>query len=954
MSIGSLTFLNPPILLALLALPLIWWLLRATPPAPSRIPFPAIRLLKGLINRDTTPARSPWWLTLIRMLAAALLIGALSEPVLNAFKGELKGSGPVVLVVDNGWAAAGHWEERQQMLSLLVADAERQSRPVILVPTAQGPRKQQPVLESPKAALDRITTIEPLPYAPDRLAAAEALAAALEQHPNASIFWLSDGLEGRDASAFAERLVGLAGSGGQVSAVLPSAGREALGVRRSSATGGKLAGEILSPGTAEHEGVVLALSSRGQRLGEARFRLAAGAQSVAVELDLPLELRNQVARLELAGVRSAGAVHLLGSGARWNRVGLVSGVGLEQSQPLLSPLYYIERALLPYAELVRDDDANTASAIESLLRQNVSVMMLADIGNLVGATLERVSEWVDNGGILVRFAGPRLEQGGDALMPVALRLGGRALGGALSWSTPQPLGTFESTTPFAGLVAPPDVLISRQVLADPALLQDDNLVWARLADGTPLVTAQKRGSGWIVLFHVTASPEWSNLPISGLFVEMLQRVIGLTGLAAPAGRGGVAAAEQAATAAIDPAVLAPVETLNGFGQLGAPPATAQPLPAEVSAQLEPSAVHPPGLYGPPGKARALNVVGKDTTLAALRSLPSGMAGLSYRADEARPLKPSLFLAAIGLVMLDILAVMALQAGVGLARARKVAAAVAMLVAAVLLTPEFAQAQETPAAGAGGAPLTDDAFALKAALKTHFAYVVTGDAETDETSRLGLAGLARVLNLRTAVQNAEPMGVDITRDELSFFPILYWPVTSQQQELDEAAATRVNAFMREGGLIIFDTRDLSQATLSLGGVGPGTEALQRVTSRLDIPRLEPVPPDHVLGKSFYLLRSFPGRFDGGETWVEATDTSEAGAERQRHTDGVSSIIITSNDLAAAWAMDDDGRPLYAVVPGGEEQREMAYRVGVNIVMYALTGNYKADQVHVPALLERLGQ
>ena len=108
------------------------------------------------------------------------------------------------------------------------------------------------------------------------------------------------------------------------------------------------------------------------------------------------------------------------------------------------------------------------------------------------------------------------------------------------------------------------------------------------------------------------------------------------------------------------------------------------------------------------------------------------------------------------------------------------------------------------------------------------------------------------------------------------------------------------------------------------------------------------------KSFYLLRSFPGRWDGGQLWVEAIAEAEDGERRGRVSDGVTSIMITSNDLAAAWALDDRGRPLYNVVPGGELQREMAFRSGINIVMHALTGNYKADQVHVPALLERLGQ
>ena len=140
-----------------------------------------------------------------------------------------------------------------------------------------------------------------------------------------------------------------------------------------------------------------------------------------------------------------------------------------------------------------------------------------------------------------------------------------------------------------------------------------------------------------------------------------------------------------------------------------------------------------------------------------------------------------------------------------------------------------------------------------------------------------------------------------------------------------------------------------------GSATQSKALSRLIGQLDVPPLEPVPETHVLTKSFYLMRDFPGRWDGGTLWVEAQPEGEADrSERSRRTDGVSSIVVTSNDLASAWALDEHNRPLYATVPGGEVQREMAFRAGVNLVMYALTGNYKADQVHVPALLERLGQ
>jgi hypothetical protein len=157
-------------------------------------------------------------------------------------------------------------------------------------------------------------------------------------------------------------------------------------------------------------------------------------------------------------------------------------------------------------------------------------------------------------------------------------------------------------------------------------------------------------------------------------------------------------------------------------------------------------------------------------------------------------------------------------------------------------------------------------------------------------------------------------------------------------------------------VLFDTRDqLERSTTAntLSGT-PAVERLRQMLSSLDVPPLEPVPADHVLTKAFYLLNDFPGRYAGGPLWVEASDTEERADRPAQAGDGVSTILVTENNFAAAWATDDNGQYLYPTIPADPLQREMAYRVGVNIVMYTLTGNYKADQVHVPALLERLGQ
>src|SRR5581483_5317104 len=306
-------------------------------------------------------------------------------------------------------------------------------------------------------------------------------------------------------------------------------GHEALGVVAGVATGGRLDAQVLRAEGAARTGILHAMSARGQRLGEAPFTLGAGETRAIASFDMPLELRNQVTRVEIAGERSAGAVHLLDSRSQWHRVGLISGASREEAQPLLAPLYYIERALQPFAEIAKTEDSNLATGIDSLIKRNVSTLMLADIGTLPHDIKERVEQWVKKGGILVRFAGPRLEKGGDDLLPVPLRLGGRSLGGALSWATPQPLAPFGSDDLFAGLTPPAEVLVQKQVLADPSGLGPEVKVWARLKDGTPLVTAARRGDGQVIFFHVTANSDWSNLPLSGLFVEMLRRIASLGG-----------------------------------------------------------------------------------------------------------------------------------------------------------------------------------------------------------------------------------------------------------------------------------------------------------------------------------------------------------------------------------------------------------------------------------------
>lgn len=929
-----LTFSVPLVLTALAALPAIWLLLRITPPQPRRVDFPPLKIMADLRPEQETPARTPWWLLLLRLMLAAFLILAAAGPIWNPLA-EDNNRSPLLMVLDNGFAAAHDWRDRMTLAAERIEAAGRDGRTVALVATADAPAAIEPA--SPAAALERLRSLKPQPHLQDRQAHLDSIRRFMESTPEAHIVWISDGVAGVDGQGFIDGLAQMAD--GQRITVLKAERAPALAVAGAENAGGQLNVTLVrTEPNGRDAGTVRALDLKSLPLADMRFAFDQNATEAKVAFDLPTEIRNAIARIEILGEASAGAVHLLDERGKRRRVGLVFGGTSDQAQPLLSPLYYIERALAPYSE-IRTGRGAVADAVSQLIDEQVSVLVMADVGGLDRETLGKVTAFVEKGGMLLRFAGSRLAAGNDELVPVRLRRGGRSLGGTLSWDTPKTFAPFTRESPYFGLPVPEEIGIRRQILAEP----DGDLqarTWASLADGTPIVTADKRGDGMIVLFHVTADTTWSNLPLSGLFVDMLRRTTALAG--AP---GDVNAEARNA----ENETVAPRLTLDGYGIFTSPPANARAVARNYAERA--NGEHPPGFYGPVDSSLAVNVLLPGDRLAPLDYAPLNARITPLAGAQTIDLRMPLFMLALALLLIDTLASLWLGGHLSnlTGRLRRAGAAAAIVLGASLLLAPVSDAS----AQDGRWPMMMES--TNPALVTRLAYVVTGDTQVDETSKAGLAGLTQVLSQRTALSPGEPIGIDLSRDEIAFYPLIYWPIVASRPMPSEAAIRRLDAFMKGGGTVIFDTRDAFGNRPDGAPTAEG-QYLRRMLASLDIPELEPVPADHVLTKTFYILDSFPGRYATGQTWVEALPpVPEGEASRPaRSGDGVSPIIITSNDLAAAWAVGQRGEWLYPVVGSDQRQREFSYRSGVNIVMYALTGNYKADQVHVPALLERLGQ
>lgn len=918
-----LAFAAPMVLVALAALPALYFLLRVTPPPPKRIPLPTIPLVKDLITPERQPARTPWWLLMLRLALAAAAILALAGPLWNPPPVESgAGRGPLVLMIDNGWGAAPDWVKRRDRAIALIEAAT--DRPVVL--RAASEDAPEPVATTARTAIERLRGLQPVPHSVDRTRQFAAILAYAEKTPQAEVLWLSDRMASgtpdeatRDfVTRLGSRLRVIADEKSPVRAIVAASNdREAMIVKlaRPESRG------------SDTLGVVRALDTKGRPLGEATFDFA-GQTRAEARIAVPLEVRNDISRLEIADGRSAASVLLLDAGAQRRKVALISGETADTNQPLISGTYFVTKALAPYSAL-SEAPRGISDPVGKMLTDRPEVMVLVDVGTISGATLDQMTAFVEEGGVLIRFAGSGLAASSDSLLPVRLRRGGRVLGGALSWEKPQRLAPYPATSPFAGLPVPADVQIDRQVLAEPDPTLNER-TWASLTDGTPLVTAQRRGKGLLVLFHVTADTSWSSLPLSGVFVDMLRRILPLAVATGEARDGGKELAN-------------PRRALDGFGAFASPPATAKAVARNFAGPA--TAEHPPGFYGPPEATLAVNTLAPDT------ALPEIDYGAATRLPlDIRPpvdLRPPLLVLAFLLFLLDALAVAALAGLFSRDMFRRAATVLALASLGAFAVPQDSSAQNA----AQPAPQQRD---IEASLKTRLAYIVTGNREVDETSRLGLETLTRALTSRTAFEPGAPVGLDPQKDEMVFYSLVYWPITPEQPMPGEAALRRIDQFMKNGGTMIFDTRDAT-AIRGTGGASAETRRLRQMLASLDIPDIEEVPRDHVLTKTFYLLDKIVGRYAQGETWVEAIPRGASDEKRPaRAGDRVSPVVITSTDLAAAWALDRNGQPRYPMVPNEPRQREMALRAGINLAMYAMTGNYKADQVHVPALLDRLGQ
>lgn len=935
---GSFVFGAPWFLMALALLPTIWWLLRLTPPRPTEEVFPPLKILAKITDFEESAQKSPWWLTLLRLLIASLIILALAQPALRPKPVDLSDGASLLLIIDNSFAAATKWQQHIKIAETLIEQAK--TKKIYLVATAD-PANQKVTALTSQQALKKLAALEVKPLPARRETIFAKLANVFSKtNQGVDIAYLTDGLaEPGDEQSFtaletinAKQVFWYQGDIDDL-----------VGITAIANNSHALEVTLLRPAQSQSRAVTLiANDSKGRPIGQSSAVFEPNRSVTKASFTLPVELRNDILTIKIQNHDDAAAIYLMDNSAKRKKVAILTAGASEMTQPLLSPMYYVIKALSGSSEVILAKNGRLEADIDDLLSQGPSTLILGDLANIAPEIQKRLDHFLNGGGTIIRFAGPRLanEQSDDSLLPVKLRMGERGFGGIMSWTTPQKLSPFAKNSIFADMEPPQDITINREILADPAPDLSEK-TWVSLEDGTPLVTAQMRGKGLLIFVHTSPDPRWSNIAVSGFFVPFLKRMVELSHF------------DQSNTVLnLGKEPLAPWRVITSDGRLSDNTANAEPLILANENIIAPSAAHPAGLYGNEKHYYALNLLNKNR-----KFLPVETGRINNIRPQDYRLQPYYSLTGIiltiALILLAVDCLIVLNPKRLWTNRRQVGFFLAT--ATIIFAAGLVDCKPILAADAKTNHADVEQKIIDAAGSTHLAYVKTGNSEFDESSKAGLKALVSFVEARSSVELGSVTEVDLDHDELAFYPLIYWPVDPQQPMPSAKAIANINTFMQHGGTVLFDTKDQLSTNLSLDNdATPANRRLRAILKGIDIPRLEPVGKDNVLSRSFYIMPDFPGRYRGGVLWAEAGNDTPKTDAPIHGADGVSPILITSNDFADAWATDDQGNWKYSIVPDNQSQRLWAFRGGMNIIMYVLTGNYKADQIHAPELLKRFGE
>ena len=895
--INIIGFSNYYALLGLALTPVIWIIVKSLPPVPKSFNFSSFFLLEKIDHDNSKNKKTPLWLVLFRTFLFILIVFFFSKPFLkneNSITGEKYEK--YIIVADIGWSIAKDWDKFKEIVLAIGKEAEKNKKKIVFFHSKLVSYKEARIFNTSDYLNNYLENISPLPVQL-KSSSLNKLIKKDNFFKNSQVFFISSKFDFINFADQFKSINNLKNRNNNYHFINPV--ETILIIKSIKITQDKIKCEIFRLGKNKFkQDFFLKIETVNKEVIYRNAHTIKKNKNIEIiNLSFPIEIINQIESIRLVGQNHAGAKYYFDDFSKKKNIAILTNNEFYNQSPLLSPIYYIKKSLHPKHTI-------KIEKIENIINQDYSTIIIPGKIKIPNELNDRLNKWLLEGGTLIRFAEEGMVGKYSSFLPYQETYSRiRYIDSQLTINNKLIISAFEKDSIFYGIEIPRDINFNKQLIFE--VNSEQVNILAKLNDNTPLVSMKKFGDGEIILFHIGANNDWSNLPISSLFSDILNRVLLFS--------------KNSKSYNLNNLNLN--KEIDGFGNLITPKRIVSIDNFEKLKTLKPSIENPPGKYENNQISIFLNLATNITDYTTEKN--NSIVDTSYSFETSRDLSPTILKIILSMFILDILITIMIKNNVSYLRifARKKGLLVFIIFFLACIKIDNVIANQT-----------------------YLAYIKINNNQINKVSAIGLENIRNLLETRTSINAKGVIGLDIKSDNIFSYPFIYWPLTRNLLDIKKPEIIKIKNYLNNGGIIVFDVIEFSRDTFNLK-----EKKFQNIRNFLyDIgaDELSLIPEDHTLTKSFYLLSKFPGKWDNKILFIENSNLE--------YKDGVSSIILGFNDWAKAWAIDKNNIPLFPVVPGGERQRELSYRFGINIAMYALTGNYKSDQIHLKSILKRLNK
>lgn len=897
--IKTLNFGNFLAFYAFISLPIIYFVLKSYPPLPTKYNFSSFFLLREIDMSAVTREKCPIWLLIFRLLLITLLIFFFSKPYLNK-NPVAKNYESFVVLSDKGWSIGSIWNDYKKIVENIAFEAEKAKKEVYFYDTTMKIEQKPIKFNNAKDILLFLDKNTPSPWQTDR----ENLRSILlknDYFKNSKVFFIFSKFDSISFEKQKSILTLLRDNVPNLEIIAPVRNIKIIKSYKVFENNNQIIIERF--GNLDEENLEIRISTeQNLALYRKKFLFEKGKNNIIIEENFPLEVSNLFYKIEVIGSNHAGASYFLDDLSKKKNIGIYSEDFNYIEKPLLSPAYYINKALNKEHNIFLNN-------LEEILKEKPSVIIFPKSKKLDRKNKKALISWLNNGGLLLKFASNRSSYEKDTFFnshdyqPTI-----RNIGGDLSWNKILSLKEMNEDNIFKNISLKDDIFLKKQLIFTNFSTKNLKILVA-LEDETPLISMKKVGRGKVLLFHFTANNDWSNIPMSNIFIEFLSKALLLSQYENK---------NSMNSLQID-------SEINSFGTLEQSESLKTFENIYMLKKTKPSQNNLPGIYYNNEIIAALNLAGNLQSQSFREKIYSKYNMKNYYKSNAFDLSGFILVIVMIMALVDILISSTIKNKLYfLKKLKNIVNTMSLLIILISFTFIY------------------NTYSSEYLKNTFLAYIKSSNEKRNEISKYGLEALKNTLIRRTSISPEGVVGLDVNADTFFYFPFIYWPVDNEIISISENAKNKIKNYLKTGGIILFDIINFDRNKSILES--KSYIFVKEFLLSIGIEDLNYIRRDHTLSKSFYLLEKYPGRWDSKVILIDNTDLDLK--------DGVNSVIIGFNDWVGAWALDDNNYPMFPAVPGGERQREMAFRFGVNIIMYALTGNYKSDQIHSKSILNRM--